>query len=310
MIGPRSPRCRAEHLALLVMTLFCAFLIATRTDRPNYTCPPPIEVCSQAPETITKISETAAPSTGETITRQPTASSTKRRTWYEVAATTPTDKITAHAYDVAYERYLAPFLNKGSIKLLEIGLGCDMAYGPGASLKVWLEYFKDIKLNLHFMEYNRACAEKWQPQYPHVKFHIGDQASFVDLQKVIDDSGGDFDVIIDDGGHTMKQQIHTLEFMLPKALKPGGLFVLEDLHTSFQSNFNSDYGTNRTTEFIYKIIDDIHKARQFTSAQVPRNNWLYRQILGVHCFREVCVFEKMPLPSELSPSMRPNQDKP
>lgn len=45
--------------------------------------------------------------------------------FYEVARTHGTDKVTAHHYEQMYERYL-PALRHKRIKMLEIGLGCDM----------------------------------------------------------------------------------------------------------------------------------------------------------------------------------------
>ena len=41
----------------------------------------------------------------------------------------------------------------------------------------------------------------------------------------------EFDIIIDDGGHWKHQQQVTLGFIFP-FLKPGGVFVIEDLHTA------------------------------------------------------------------------------
>jgi hypothetical protein len=58
-----------------------------------------------------------------------------------------------------------------------------------------------------------------------------DQADRGQLQRVIDQFGGGFDIIIDDGGHTMEQQQVTLGFLFP-FLKNDGLFFIEDLHTS------------------------------------------------------------------------------
>ena len=43
-----------------------------------------------------------------------------------------TDKVTGHRYDVMYDFWFAPYRCK-KLKLLEIGLGCDMSYGPGKS---------------------------------------------------------------------------------------------------------------------------------------------------------------------------------
>lgn len=45
--------------------------------------------------------------------------------FYEVALTHGTDKVTTHHYENMYERYL-PALRHKRIKMLEIGLGCDM----------------------------------------------------------------------------------------------------------------------------------------------------------------------------------------
>ena len=44
-----------------------------------------------------------------------------------------------------------------------------------------------------------------------------------------------FDLIIDDGGHTMLQQQNTLAAYWGR-LRSGGLFVVEDLHTSFNGS--------------------------------------------------------------------------
>ena len=58
----------------------------------------------------------------------------------------------------------------------------------------------------------------------------GDQANPSDLEKLVN-LYGPFDIIIDDGGHTMKQQQFTLGFMF-KSLNNGGIYVIEDLATS------------------------------------------------------------------------------
>ena len=45
--------------------------------------------------------------------------------------------------------------------------------------------------------------------------------------------GGDFDMIIDDGGHTMEQMQISLNYLWDQ-VKPGGLYVIEDLHSCVQ----------------------------------------------------------------------------
>ena len=54
--------------------------------------------------------------------------------------------IDKHADSAAvYEKYLEPMRNK-KFKMLEIGLGCNMGYGPGASYGMWLEFFPNVDL--------------------------------------------------------------------------------------------------------------------------------------------------------------------
>mmetsp|Transcript_19122 Transcript_19122/g.28320 ORF Transcript_19122/g.28320 Transcript_19122/m.28320 type:complete len:130 (-) Transcript_19122:415-804(-) len=46
-----------------------------------------------------------------------------------------TDKVTGHTYEIMYGKFLLPYYHrKPNMKMLEIGLGCDMGYGPGASV--------------------------------------------------------------------------------------------------------------------------------------------------------------------------------
>ena len=42
-------------------------------------------------------------------------------------------------------------------------------------------------------------------------------------------TGGQFDVIVDDGGHNSMHILKTFEYMWPQ-LNPGGLYFIEDLH--------------------------------------------------------------------------------
>ncbi len=80
-------------------------------------------------------------------------------------------------------------------------LGCDMKYGPGASVAIW----KDILLptdELWEAEFDRACVEKAQKnkQLEGVNVLVGDQGDPEVLASWLQKSGNNFDVIIDDGG--------------------------------------------------------------------------------------------------------------
>lgn len=132
-----------------------------------------------------------------------------------------------------YEKKLKKYLNQ-EIKFLEIGVQ------DGSSIKKWREM--DEKWDVWGMDCDPKCIGH--------QIVLGDQCD-----KGLLTQFENFDVIIDDGGHTMKQQIETFEALFPR-LNRGGLYVIEDLHTSYWSEFN-DYPIS-TMEYLKKLIDSVH----------------------------------------------------
>lgn len=59
----------------------------------------------------------------------------KSRGFHHLALRINTDKVTGHQYHHLYEKYLGSRTDE-SLRLLEVGLGCGMPYGPGHSLQV------------------------------------------------------------------------------------------------------------------------------------------------------------------------------
>ena len=68
----------------------------------------------------------------------------------------------------------------------------------------------------------------------HTRFHRADQGSADDLAALCAKEGP-FDVIIDDGSHLSFHQLFTFHHLFD-ALKDGGIYVIEDVHTSFWPN--------------------------------------------------------------------------
>ncbi len=79
--------------------------------------------------------------------------------FYSLGMKYKTDKVTFHRYDIMYEKYLRKYVGTNST-LLEIGLGCNMLYPPGASMYLYRNYLGP-QVTLHFLENNRQCAERW-----------------------------------------------------------------------------------------------------------------------------------------------------
>jgi len=168
-----------------------------------------------------------------------------------------------HNYVQFYEEYFNKLKNE-KLKLLEIGIYSPPIGSPcavGASLKTWYDYFKNgyiIGVDVHdFSDVeNGRIKTIIADQSLRVKGLSADNTERNGLGDVVDIFGDNFDIIIDDGGHSMKQQQVTLGYMF-KYLKSGGIFVIEDLHTSYfaQHVYNSDNTTNTTLKVLNDIIE-------------------------------------------------------
>ncbi len=214
---------------------------------------------------------------------QPQSNAELQKSFLRVALETGTDKVTDHHYNIAYQKYL-PSLRESPIKMLEIGLGCDMRYGPGASYHLWLRYFTNPASSIRFMEYDKKCARAFSTNIsPQVRIFGGDQSKVEDLQQMIDEFGIDqYDFIVDDGGHTMEQQIVSLKFLL-KYVKPGGFYFLEDLQTSYHGGYGGGYLKSTTTiEYIKDLIDRFYIG----------DHELIGLIESIDCYHELCVFTR------------------
>lgn len=66
-----------------------------------------------------------------------------------------------------------------------------------------------------------------------------------------------FDIIIDDGGHTMNQQKTSFMVLLP-LVRSGGIYVIEDLETSYSPSYGGNYlDPSSTISFIKTFVDEI-----------------------------------------------------
>ena len=193
-----------------------------------------------------------------------------------------------HNYTEIYARYFAP-LREQPIKFLEIGIS------KGNSVKLWESYFKCAEL--HFIDITLQNAE-----YHSLKsqYHIVDQESPQEIELFVQKTGGQFDVILDDGGHTMEQQIVSFKCLFPH-VKSGGLYIIEDLHTSYWSQFGGGSHEGTTIAFLKGLIDDVN----FVGAMTGRASHLYidpsvsneltpykSQIGSIHFYDSVAIILK------------------
>ena len=152
-----------------------------------------------------------------------------------------------HHYFEIYHRHLERFRGRSPV-VLEIGVF------HGGSLQMWHHYFgKGARIiGVDIDERCRRFEDK------NTSILIGDQADPAFLGD-IRARYPQIDVIIDDGGHTMTQQITTLGELYPH-LQPRGVYICEDLHTSY---IPTPYGgglrrDGTFIEFSKHLIDALH----------------------------------------------------
>lgn len=153
----------------------------------------------------------------------------------EIGIRLGTDKAEYHQFTEFYQEYfdkLAELHEKP--KILEIGIA------NGESLKMYDEFFQN-KAEIYGVD----TVEKGHlfPANKSIKTLRGDILKADTIEKIKNFAGEGFDIIIDDGGHTMEQQQKALLNLWP-LLKPGGYFVIEDLHTSSIEDYNPDKTTS------------------------------------------------------------------
>jgi len=166
-------------------------------------------------------------------------------------ALSPTsDKFTSHSYQTMYGTFLGP-LSKSTYKpkLLEIGLGCTMNYGPGASVKVWQTLLPNA--DIWEADVNEECVNRSRAKGELEGVHTvtGDQSIEKVVQQWVAASGGDFDVVIDDGGHRNTQIKTSFDILWP-AVKQGGLYFIEDLQVGRREGWDDTEGTMVISDII------------------------------------------------------------
>jgi len=148
------------------------------------------------------------------------------------------------SYFSVYETLFSRFQEK-ALTFVEIGVL------NGGSLFMWREYFGP-KARIIGIDLNPA-AKKWESFG--FEIFIGDQLD-VNFWREFFAQVGKADIVLDDGGHTNAQQIVTLASCIDN-IKDGGLFVVEDVHCSYMTNFGNPSGYSFIS-FAKRLIDQIN----------------------------------------------------
>ncbi len=214
----------------------------------------------------------------------------------QLALAAGTDKSSSfHNYTKVYADYFGP-IRKDPILFLELGIY------KGNSVKLWESYFPNA--TLHFID-NTPTYVEYQSERSH--YHFIDQTNWYALHDFAKSIGGQFDVILDDCGHTMVGQIGCFQTFF-QYIKSGGLYIIEDLHTSYWQNYGGGgsiavpkSGPGTCVFYLQSLVDELNYTSSKTEcaddAKVPPNlrktlNQFQDQIESIHFYKSVCIIRK------------------
>jgi len=182
-----------------------------------------------------------------------------------------------HYFDI-YARYFEKYRSK-EIKILEIGIS------QGGSLQMWKHYFGP-QAKIYGIDIDPRCKNF---EEDNIEIFIGSQSDR-EFLKSIKKKIGQVDILIDDGGHTMEQQIVTFE-MLFDFVKSDGVYLCEDTHTAYWYGFGGGYRRKSNyIEYTKNLIDQLNayhsKDKGFEVDEFTRT------ADSIHYYDSIVVIEK------------------
>lgn len=192
-----------------------------------------------------------------------------------------TDKATHHGYTDHYDERFKD-IRMDVKNVLEIGTA------TGASIQMWKDYFPnatiyavDIRDIYEYPEHHRVvlCTynfgkrEDSESSFTHHEYKYPAKDGFKGINTFLKELPIEFDIIIDDGSHMMKDQQLTLA-MLFEQVKSGGIYVLEDLTTSHDKRIYDRYKVEGDTNSL-AMLKKFNETGKFESVHMTKEETDY-----------------------------------
>ncbi len=198
-----------------------------------------------------------------------------------------TDKSTAsksgessgHDYLRIYEKFFEPYRDT-AVRVLEVGvLG-------GSSLRTWEEYFPNA--TIYGLDIKPASVKHSAGR---VDVRIMDQSDVPALEAFAEEAGP-FDIVIEDGSHIWSHQIIGMKTLM-RYVAPGGVYVVEDLQTSYVARYATPGGGPTAVEFLMQAcerkVGDRH-FRAFPEADAAFMDFIVERVDYIALLRRAAAF--------------------
>lgn len=183
-----------------------------------------------------------------------------------------------HYFEI-YDNHFSRFRGK-KVVILEFGVS------QGGSLQMWKNYFGEGAM-IYGVDIEPKCKQLEEDQ---VEIFIGSQED-ANFLKEIKNKIPKVDILIDDGGHTMNQQIVTFEEMFSH-VNDNGVYLCEDLHTSYWEEYGGGYKKEGTfIEYSKDFIDYINAWHSREKDKLDVNEYT-KSMHSLHFYDSVLAIEK------------------
>jgi hypothetical protein len=200
-------------------------------------------------------------------------------------------------YPAEYDHLFGPYRDR-PVNLLEIGIQ------SGSSLESWSKFFANAAWIVG-CDINPDC-KKLQYADARIRVVVGD-ANTDDIERDIRHFASDFDIVIDDGSHRSSDIIKSFARYFPH-VTDGGIFVAEDLHCSYWSEYEEGlFHPLSSIAFFKRLVDvishehwGIPKARSevlckfFSEYACSMDEQVLAEIYSIEFINSICVIRKKP----------------
>ena len=216
-----------------------------------------------------------------------------------ISAVNPTETLTsifkAHKGNNSdkWENYLVTYSAEfdqykkthNTIRLLEIGVQ------NGGSLQIWKKYFGITSEIVGLDIDENVCKMNLGAGIETFCFDASDREK---LKTFSEDRP--FDIIIDDGSHMCAHVIESFKALFNK-VKPGGIFIVEDVHTSYYPQFGGGLRAKTSSMKYFKNLLDLINIfhindEQFKSKLSEDESYFYKWIESIKFVDSMIIVKK------------------
>jgi SAM-dependent methyltransferase len=173
------------------------------------------------------------------------------------------------------------------LRLLEVGVQ------NGGSLELWRKFLPEGSEIFGLDIDPRVSSLEFES---YIRVYVADATDAARMEEVL--GSATFDVIIDDGSHVCSDVCRTFELLFHH-LAPGGRYVIEDLHCSYNPNYGGGLRSpGSSIEHLKHLVDCLHcdylAADAVDPAELAQLSTYNRSLARITFYDSIAVVEKLP----------------